>query len=107
MPGLFARRFEEVLEARLLLSFILWTERPSIFEGEAGDGALGCLHLIFKLGLLLGAALNQKLPVAVPLMVAEFVVNDLANQLACWRWRRRLLGMDAQGALNRRQKPRS
>jgi hypothetical protein len=104
---LFGRRGEEALEARLLLLLGFRTEGLSIAEGEAGDGALGGLHLIFKPGLLLNVALNKELPVAMPLMVAKFVVDDLADKLAGQHWRRRLLGMDAQGTLNRQQKPRS
>jgi hypothetical protein len=107
MLFLFGGRGDEAVEARLLLLLGFWTERSSVAEGESGDGAFGGLHLIFKLGLLLEAALNPVVPVAVPFVVAEFVVDDLADQFAGRDWLRELLGMDAKCALGHRQKPRS
>src|SRR5579863_1713578 len=48
---------------------------------DAGNGAVGRFDLVFQLGAVLNALLDPVAPVAVRIVVLQFVVNDLADQL--------------------------
>ena len=82
-----------MIQPLLLFPFVNRIQRPSAAQDEPGNRPIGGLHLLHNFGLLLRLLLNPVPPIAVALMIVQFVIDDVADKLnRCFQ----LLHLDMQ-----------